>query len=294
VIDRVIRVILNISETLYINRLSEMPTLSFKVDTQEQKKYINTWFADLVKSRGELGKKGEALQYIIDQYDLAFKNIRFREVPEDVESLIKEADCQYLKYEPYEEGKKKGTGYVCYEFFSKKKKPSILGTDHDLILSKCNLCKAGKLDLVEQQIQKQLRKKNIKNLLNLREILINLQIEGGIAQIFICKADLLEQKKLVVSTNGTHLPCPLEEDTKDVQVKLHCYNQINPMSMEPPCQYLIDPFVNVKVEPSEKASEILERIALEYQESEPKQDPKIVDVEVIDEEGQPDEEEKEK
>lgn len=269
-------------------------TTGFKFDTKEEIKRINNWFADLVASRGELGRKGEALQYLIDQYDLAFQNIRHRDIPDSVESLIKEADCHYLNYEPYKEGKEIiNDGFVCYEFFSQKKKPNILGNNHDLILNKCNLCKAGKLDKIEKQIQIQLRKKNIRNLLNLRDILINLQIEGGIAQIFLCKADLLEKKKLVVSTNGTHLPCPMEPDNKEVQVKLHCYNQITPWTMEPPCQYLIDPFVNVKIEPGEKAQDIIERIALDYQEAEPIQDPKIIDAEIVDPEGQPDEEEKE-
>jgi hypothetical protein len=266
-----------------------MPTVSFKTDTEEQKNFINNWFVDLVKARGELSKKGQALQYIIDQYDLAFKNLRFKDVPETVEDLILEADCKYLQWETYIEGSGKKAeeklGFVCYEYFSQKKKPNILGANHDLILRRCSLCKAGKLDRIELQIQKQLRKKNIKGLLDLRDILINLQIEGGIAQIYICKADLLGKKKLVVSTNGLHLPCPLEDDN-EVLVKHHCYNQITPWTMEPPCQYLIDPFVNVKIEPSEKAEAIIEQIALEYQEN---QETKTVEAEVLDHEQQPEE-----
>jgi hypothetical protein len=270
------------------------PQINFRFDTKEQVNFINSWFADLVRSRGELTKKGQALQYLIDQYDVAFKDLRFKDVPEKLEDIFNEANCKYLQWEAYIEGSGKNAeakiGFVCYEFFSKKKKPSILGTNHDLILRRCNLCKTGKLDHIEQQIQNQLRKKNIKGLLDLREILINLQIEGGIAQIYICKADLLEKKKLVVSTNGTHLPCPLEPGDEEVLVKHHCYNQITPWTMNPPCQHLIDPFVNVKIEPSEKAQEIIEQIALEYQE-EPEQ--KTVEAEFTDVEGQPEEEQDE-
>jgi hypothetical protein len=265
-------------------------TISIRCHTPEQRKELNDAWADLIESRGELTRKVDAVQYLTDQYELAYRDIRYREAPEAVEALIKEADCKYLKFEPYQEGKETLDGFVCYEFFSTKKKPSILGTNHDLILRRCSLCKAGKLDRIELQIQKQLRKKNIRGLLDLREILINLQIEGGIAQIYICKADLLEKKKLVVSTNGIHLPCPLEPGTKEVHVKHHCYNQITPWTMEPPCQYLIDPFVNVKIEPSEKAQEIIERISLEYQET---TETKIVEAEIVEPEGQPEDEEKE-
>ena len=250
---------------------------------------MNNWFVDLVKARGELAKKGEALQYLLDQYDLAFQNLRYRDLPDNVEAIIREADCKYLKWEPFKEGKEERVQFVCYEFFSRKKKPSPMGTDPKLILSKCNLCKAGKIDRTEFEVQKQLRRKNIKGLLSLRDILINLQIEGGLAQIYICKADLLEKKMLVVSTDGTHLPCPLEPENLEVQVKKHCYNQITPWTMEPPCQYLIDPFIMVKIEPPEEAQDIIRDIAQDYTEESPDIAPKEVDAEVL----EPDEGEEE-
>lgn len=246
------------------------------------------WFSDLVKSRGELATKGEALQYLVDQYDLAFKNIRYRDLPDNVESLIAEADCQYLKYEPFKQDKQETIQFVCYEFFSRKKKPSPMGSDHELILGKCNLCKAGKIDRIELEVQKQLRKKNIKGLLDLRDILINLQIEGGLAQIYICKANLMENKTLILCTNGTHLTCPLEEGHPEVLVKEHCYNQITPWTQEPPCQYLIDPHIMVQIAPGEEAQEIIESIALEYQEAEAQDPParKDVDAEQVPPEGE--------
>ena len=255
--------------------------MSFRVDTPEQRKHILSWFGDLVKARGELARKGEALLYLMDQYDLNFKNLRFQDVPDNIEHLIQQADCQYLKYEPFKEGKEERVQFVCYEFFSRKKKPSPLGTDHKLILNKCYLCKAGKIDRIETDVQKQLRKKNIKGLLSLRDILINLQIEGGLAQIYICKAKLLDKKQLVVSTDGTHLPCPLEPDNLEVLVKKHCYHQITPWTMEPPCQYLIDPFIMVKIEPPEEAQEIIKEIAQDYTEETPDPELKNVDAEVL-------------
>lgn len=255
---------------------------NFTIDSTEQRDYINKWFSDLVLSRGELSKKGEALIYLMDQYDLNFKNLRFKEIPETVEHLIRQVDCEFISYEEYKEGKDLKTGFVCYEKFHGKKKPDPIGTEHDLLLMRCSKCKAGKLARIEFEVQKQLRKKNIKGLLDLRDILINLQIEGGLAQIYICKANLLENKSLILCTNGVHLNCPLEEGSPEVQVKKHCYNQITPWTQEPPCQYLIDPHIMVQLHPSDKAQDIIESIALEYDvEGKASEGPKEVIAEVV-------------
>jgi len=259
-------------------------TISIRCRNAEQKKFINDNLADLVDDRGELVKKVDAIQFILDQYLTEYKALRYREAPESVEALIRENDCQYLKYEPFKEGKEENIQFVCYEFFSRKKKPSPLGSDHELILGKCDLCKAGKIDRIELEVQKQLRKKNIKGLLDLRDILINLQIEGGLAQIYICKANLMEKKTLILCTNGTHLTCPLFEN-QEVQVKNHCYNQITPWTQEPPCQYLIDPHIMVQIAPGEEAEQIIEAIALEYEAQEP-QPIKEADAEQVEPEGE--------
>jgi len=258
-------------------------TISIRCHNAEQKKFINNNLADLVSDRGELVKKVDAIQFILDQYLNEYKTLRHREAPEKVEALIREVDCQFISYEQYQEGKETKTGFVCYEKFHGKKKPDPIGTEHDLLLMRCSKCKAGKLARIELDLQKQLRKKNIKGLLDLRDILINLQIEGGLAQIYICKANLMEKKTLILCTNGVHLTCPLEEN-KEVQVKTHCYNQITPWTQEPPCQYLIDPFIMVQIPPGEEAQEIIEAIAMEYQEAEEAPDPqpiKEVQAEVI-------------
>ena len=272
-------------------RLPSMPTNSFKIDTDEQNRYINNWFGDLVKARGELSKKGEALIYLMDQYDLNFKNLRFKNIPETVEHLIAQVNCEFISYEEYKEGKESKTGFVCYEKFHSKKKPDPIGTEHDLLLMRCSKCKAGKLARIETEVQKQLRKKNIKGLLDLRDILINLQIEGGLAQIYICKALLMEKKTLILCTNGVHLTCPLEDGSPEVQVKAHCYNQITPWTQEPPCQYLIDPHIMVQIAPGEEAEEIIKAIALEYRETEEGQEPpqpiKEVESKVIEPEPEP-------
>ena len=264
---------------------------NFTLDSVEQQNYVNNWFGDLVKSRGELTKKGQALIYLMDQYDLNFKNLRFQNIPDTVEHLIAQVNCEFISYEEYQEGKETKTGFVCYEKFHGKKKPDPIGTEHGLLLMRCSKCKAGKLARIALDVQKQLRKKNIKGLLDLRDILINLQYEGGLAQIYICKALLLEEKKLILCTNGVHLTCPLEEGSPEVQVKKHCYTVITPWTQEPPCQYLIDPHIMVQVAPGEEAEKIIESIALDYKETgegqEPPQPIKEVTAEVVEPEEKP-------
>ena len=64
----------------------------------------------------------------------------------------------------------------------------------------------------------------------------------------------------------------------DVSVLEYCYNQVNPSDMNPPCRYLIDPFINVNIEPTKKAQNIIKDLA---QLPEEKPDIKEVDAEVI-------------
>jgi len=86
------------------------------------------------------------------------------------------------------------------------------------------------------------------------------------------------------------MDCPLEDDEL-VSVIEHCYNQIDPMSMNPPCRYLIDPHIKVKMDLGEKATEIISDLKQIEHKSQTKKDSKIVDVEVIEPES--DEEKKE-
>ena len=267
------------------------PQFNFRFDTKSQRDSVMVWFSDLVRSVGEVTGRTEALQYLMDQYDLNFKNLRYQNIPDTVEQLIAQVNCEFISYEEYREGKETKTGFVCYEKFHGKKKPDPIGTEHDLLLMRCSKCKAGKLARIALDVQKQLRKKNIKGLLDLRDILINLQYEGGLAQIYICKALLLEEKKLILCTNGVHLTCPLEDGSPEVQVKKHCYTVITPWTQEPPCQYLIDPHIMVQVAPSEEAEKIIEAIAIEYKDAEEGQEPphpiKEVAAEVVEPEEKP-------
>lgn len=262
-------------------------TLSFKLPSTEEKKIINDALAKVSERYPDCSKKGDALLKIIALYNSGFSESVFREIPPSVIETINEVKCSYLKYEG------EALGFFCYEKFHLKKKGEPVGASHDKVISRCNLCRLGKFDKEQSNIQTMLRKKNIKGLLELREILIKLTHESTLAQIYICKAKLLDEHELIISADGIHLKCPLQLDDKkremDMSVIEHCYEQINPYDMNPPCKHLIDP--HVRVRPPDRADEIIEELKqMEYKpEDESKEDSKIIDVEVI----EPDEEKKE-
>lgn len=248
------------------------PNMSFKIKNSEDKEYINqviNRIADIHKDK--VSVKGDALFIMAKSFEEGIKTIQFKDIPTSVQDVLHQINCQFIKYEG------ELSGYVCYENMHKKKKGEPIGSIDEYVISRCRLCQEGKKVAIENAIQIQLRKKNIKNILDLRYILINLTKDFSLAQIYLCKANLLEEHEIIVSLNGIHLRCPLQDD-EDVSVREHCYNQVNPSDMNPPCKYLIDPYINVKIEVPEKAEEIIRELSqIDYQEK----NIKDVDVEVI-------------
>ena len=266
-------------------------TSSFRLVSPEQVKYVNELMAKISKRYPDCNKKGEALIKLLELYETSFTESVYRDIPPSVIETINEVECSYLKYDG------ETLGFFCYEKFHINKKGLPVGISHDKVISRCNLCRLGKFDKEQSKIQEQLRKKNIKGILDLRDILIKLTHESTLAQIYICRGKLFDHHELIISADGIHLKCPLQLDDKgkemDMSVIEHCYEQINPMEMNPPCQYLIDP--HVRVRPPDRAEEIIEELKqIEHkpQEKTVHDEPTIIDAEIIesDEEKQEDEE----
>ena len=231
------------------------PSMAFRLRSEEEKIYINgviNRLTDLHKD--EVHIKGDALKILCKAFEDGIETIQFKDIPTSVQDVLNQIGCQFIKYEG------DLSGYVCYETFHKKKKGEPIGSIDEHVIVRCRLCIEGKQVAVETGIQNQLRKKNIKSILDLRDILINLTQDFSLAQIYICKANLLEEHEIIVSMNGIHLRCPLK-DMEDVSVLEYCYNQINPSEMNPPCRYLVDPYINVNIEPTEKAQNIIKDLA---------------------------------
>ena len=256
-------------------------TMTFRLKNKEDKEYVNeviNRIADIHKDKVSI--KGDALKIMAKAFEEGIETIQFKEIPTSVQDVLNQVGCQFLKYEG------DISGYMCYENMYKKKKGEPIGSIDEHVISRCQLCQEGKQVAIETKIQNALRKKNIKSILDLRYILINLTREFSLAQIYICKGNLLEEHEIIVCLDGIHLRCPLKEK-EPVSVLEYCYNQVNPSTLNPPCRYLIDPYINVNMEMPEKAKEILEDLAqLEHSESNIKQ----VDAEVIEKEEEKEEE----
>lgn len=253
-----------------------MVQLNFKLDTQDQKDYINELMNEIAdKFPDEVSIKGDALFKVCTLIKEGLDNITFKEIPSSVQFTLDQIKCKFIKYEG------DISGYVCYELFHKKKKGEPIGSVDELVIERCRLCIEGKKDSITKEVERKLRNKNIKSILDLRDILINLTRESSLAQIFICKANLLEENSIFVSIDGIHLRCPLENN-ETMSVLEHCYNQVNPKDMNPPCRYLIDPHINIKIEPDEDAREIIRELTqIEHQ---PEEEIKTVDSKVIESE----------
>lgn len=250
-----------------------MVQLNFKLDTQDQKDYVNDLMNEIAdKFPDEVSIKGDALFKVCTLIKEGLDSISFKEIPASTQFTLDQIKCKFIKYEG------DLSGYVCYEQFHKKKKGEPIGSVDELVIQRCLSCKEGKKDSIIKEVEKKLRSKNIKSILDLRDILINLTKESSLAQIFICKANLLEENSIFVSIDGIHLRCPLQNN-ETMSVLEHCYNQINPQDMNPPCRYLIDPHINIKIEPDEDAQDIIKDLTqIEHQPETPIKD---IDAEVI-------------
>jgi len=253
---------------------------NFDFNTREDREYVTkivNKIADLHKH--DISISGDALIILAKAFEEGIETIELRDIPSSVQGTLNQIKCDFIRYEKDKSKKDSVAGYYCYENFNKKKKPTLIGTDDDNVLYRCNIfCEKSKRLAIDKDVQKQLRKVNIKKILDLREILINLTHDGSLAQIYLCKANLLEEHEIIISVDGIHLRCPLEKDDS-VSVIQHCYNQVDPTTMNPPCRYLIDPYINVKIEPPDEAKEIIRELTqIEHQ---PETTIKDVDAEVI-------------
>jgi len=260
-----------------------MPTTAFRLASDDQVQLVNDTMAKIAERYPDCNLKGQALIKLIELYIEGFVESVYRDIPPSVLETLKEVDCSYLKYEG------EALGFVCYESFHLRKDVKAIASAHDKVIRKCNLCRLGKFDKEQSKIQEMLRKKNIKGLLELREILIKLTHESTLAQIYICKAKLLDEHELIISADGIHLKCPIQLDDKkramDMSVIEHCYEQVNAYDMNPPCKHLIDP--HVRVRPPDRAEEILKELKqMEHQPTDEtiQDEPIVVDAEIIESE----------
>lgn len=250
-----------------------MVTISYQVPDEATRK-------DIQSKLKLIRKRNPSFTNNFDAYELLFQlYFEGKEIEEDwketqtyeVQDLIALINCEFLEWE----GDK---GFQCYEKFHEKKKPQSLGGIEN-IQTRCSKCEIGKQAKIQNEIERALRKKNIKGILDLRNVLVQLSQDGGLAQIFICKAEL-HKGKINISGNGISIPCPQENDN-EVSIINHCQYLVNPETLQPPCEYLVNPYVKVKLQ-SEEAKDIIETLEITDQTKATAK--KKIDAEVIDNE----------
>ena len=195
--------------------------------------------------------KRAAINRLVDLYNSDFKSEVFGEIPPDIESIIAAVGCNYLQHD--------GRTFQCYQEFYSKKKSRDLGPDPRFLIVKCEMCDRGHQDKIKREVETVIRKKTLGGFLDLREELIKVIGRRTKAQIFICKSELADNQKLIISADGLNFHCPLDEGRR-VSIQDHCYQQVDPNTINPPCQYLVDPHVSVMPEPPDEARRILRRL----------------------------------
>lgn len=259
-----------------------MPQLNVRIPTKVEMDFINDALNDVADKFGsEVTNKALALKKICQIYNDEVKGLQFKEMPISVTETIKTANCVYLKWNDII------AIFECYESYHKSKKKHPIASEHDKVLDACTLCKKGKSDAIKQRIEEGFRKKGINNLFNLTKLLIRMDIEGAVAQIFLCQAKQFTDDEIIISPDCVHMKCP-QQDNELVLIEGYCTTQINPFDMLPPCRYLVAPFLRVPIKPHPEARAVINEIQqLEHLEDEiTESQPKVVDAIIIDSESE--------
>lgn len=237
-----------------IATVDKMPsvTMSLRVPNDEERIKVSEFLKKLASLHPDVKNAYDALMFLKDLYDKGFNPEQESFQPQSIQDVIHEVGCDFLRWEG------NTLGFMCYEKFHDKKKGDPIGSDGDDVKDRCYICEVGKQAKLQKKFEAQLMRRDVKGLLDLRKILFSLSEEGGFIQIYICRCEL-KNHKIAVSLDGHTLKCPLEKDQL-VSIQNHCYDRINPKTMQTPCEYLLDPHVKGKME-SQEANEIIKQLS---------------------------------
>ncbi len=211
-------------------------TMSFKV-FDHQKEFIYSILNDVADLYPGIDSRGDAIYKVFQIY--SEKKPDSVEVLEpEIRKIIELINCPYLRYEGSE------TGYVCNEFFYKKKKGEPIGGNPELIMIRCSDCKKGKFDQRQLEIERTLRKDALTKIIKLYRSLSFLTSQGLTIKCYCCKFNYFTDGVLTFTrSKDLVLPCPIEdEETLETFVSVEdvCKNRINPDTLLSPCKHLVD------------------------------------------------------
>jgi hypothetical protein len=245
-------------------------TKAFRFQNQEDKQYV----LDIVNKVAdqfpdEINIQGDTIVKLCRIFEDGITSID--EKPQSVKDTIRLCNCDFIKHSSL-------NGYECFETYHKDKKSKSIGRQSKKVIALCYLCKIGKANVIQLDIEKQFRKKGVTSFVKLINDLIRIDHEGAVAQIFLCQARRFVDDELHLSPDCTHFKCP-DLDGELIEIENHCLIQTNPFTLEPPCRYLVAPFLRVNITIPEETQIIIDEVKrLEAQEEE-STEPKEVDAE---------------
>lgn len=253
-------------------------TKGFRFKTLEDKEYVIS-VVNKVADRypNDIDIQGDAIVKLARIFDEGISTIGFEELPHSIQETIRMCDCEFIKYSTLQ-------GFECYETYHKNKKTKPIGHEHDKVITACYLCKVGKSKSIREKVEADFRKKGIGRMIKLVNDLLKIDSEGAIAQIFMCQAKQFTEDEIIISPDCVHMRCP-EMENELILIDEHCLKQVDPFTMNPPCRYLVAPFLRVPITIPEETKIIIDEIQqLEHEESEKKTvNAEIIDAEIVNE-----------
>jgi len=244
-----------------------MPTFSVRIKDQGRyDKAVLRFKAIQDKLQGN-PTQVETLETVFDIAEGINVQSKFQGTPASAQDVIDEINCPYLQFDG---------NWFCLELVHRTKKKKDLGWNAEETLALCRSCQQGKNDQVKQEMEKSLRKKGIKDIMQLRDLFIEMMDKGGPVKLWICKADLLQKHELQLCMDMKNLNCPLNE-YQEVSIQHFCSTQINPETNDIPCPHLKLRIITGKIE-SQETRDLINQIYLEHQASN-QQPPKVVEAE---------------
>lgn len=250
--------------------------IGFRV-TKEAKEYMNSTLSEIPDLYPDVSNKGEALKKIFDIYNerLEFTDDDNTILDTEIQNVLNKIDCDFLSYES------QALGFMCNEFFFRKKKGDSVGYDPRLVLTRCNDCAKGKEKQKEIDIEKMLQKDSIKKILDLRKALMTMIGKGFDVEACLCKGDMIDQNAVYFSMDGKHLPCPIADDESLdmplVSIADVCLEAINPTTYKTPCEHFINLYHKVFIP---DFVDIVKEVQKDLPQIEQQESPKIIDADV--------------
>lgn len=257
-------------------------TVSFSVRvTPKNKTYLNEVLGTIPDIYPDVDSKRKALLKVFDVF------VESYQTTEDEDDILKQTeikrvldliDCEYLIYD------NAVGGFVCNEFYYKKKKTDTIDSRPESAIEKCQLCKKGKSDERERKIEVYLQKDSTKKILELRKMLLTYITEGFEVDVYLCRGLWASSQQLIGSRDGNYFKCPMRDEDDIVNIHKICMETINEKTAKPPCRFLINLMPKVKIE---KVEETIKEFISELPklqapfEPEETEEPKHVEAKVI-------------